>query len=159
MVIELTTLRDDHKEAIIIWFRSFLSDHLKWWKAVFGKQVSLRNELDEQQWRLLKDASTSEHDFVCIAQTYGNPIGVIWTRVKNDDWLDCRVGQLNWLAVAPHARRAGVGRKLLQEADMWFAAKKVSGKYLYVAEQNKIAIDLYEEFGYKITDYRMIGRV
>lgn len=104
MVIELTTLQDEHKEAILIWFRSFLYDHLKWWKRVFGREVSLRNELDEQQWRLLRDASVSEHDLVPIAQTHGNPVGVTWARVKNDEWLDCRVGQLNWIAVAPHTK-------------------------------------------------------
>jgi diamine N-acetyltransferase len=62
------------------------------------------------------------------------------------------------LIVAPEARRQGIGRELIAEAERWAKERGVSAVELTVWSFNEDALRLYEELGYE-TQLRRLRRV
>ncbi len=58
-------------------------------------------------------------------------------------------GELESIAVAPSARRAGIGRALMQAAADWLRAQGAAGMELEVRERSIGAIALYATLGFK----------
>ena len=67
------------------------------------------------------------------------------------------VGVLSWLYVAEVARGTGVSSRLMDAADTWMSAQGVQGREVFVTSENVAAIGLYERFGYRVVDARMLG--
>jgi len=61
---------------------------------------------------------------------------------------------LTLIAIDPKCQGKGIGKKLLTFSITDLAQKKFKNYSLEVAKNNKIAISLYEDYGFKITEDR-----
>ena len=57
-------------------------------------------------------------------------------------------GWINYLAVSPHHRRQGIGRRIMEEAEKRLSAAGCPKINLQVRETNRAVIQFYERIGY-----------
>jgi ribosomal protein S18 acetylase RimI-like enzyme len=57
-------------------------------------------------------------------------------------------GWINYLAVSPHHRRQGIGRRIMEEAEKQLSAAGCPKINLQVREANRAVIQFYERIGY-----------
>jgi len=57
-------------------------------------------------------------------------------------------GWINYLAVSPHHRRQGIGRKIMEEAERLLSSAGCPKINLQVRETNREVIKFYERIGY-----------
>jgi ribosomal protein S18 acetylase RimI-like enzyme len=57
-------------------------------------------------------------------------------------------GWINYLAVSPHHRRQGIGRRIMEEAEKRLGAAGCPKINLQVRETNRAVIQFYERIGY-----------
>jgi len=57
-------------------------------------------------------------------------------------------GWINYLAVSPHHRRQGIGRRIMEEAEKRLSAAGCPKINLQVREANRAVIQFYERIGY-----------
>jgi len=67
-------------------------------------------------------------------------------------------GWVYYLAVAPGARRAGIGRALMAAAEDWLLARGVPKIQLMVREDNAEAAAFYAALGYDVQPVMVMGR-
>lgn len=158
MITKIDSIQVSDKEAICQWFRQFLQNHFTWWKNCYHPHVEPRKRLDEKQWTMLIQASTDPLQLVKIARNdLGTAVGVLWAVIKEDEWFECRVGQIYWIDIASDCKKRGIGTQLMQAAEEWFQNMHVQGRRVFVATANEPAIQLYRKFGYEVSDYRMLA--
>ena len=96
-----------------------------------------------------------------FAAELANPVASIDLLVGNDaicgylcSWLICSELQILNLATAPHSRRRGVGRRLLEEVLRRARAAGMQSAWLEVREGNAAAIALYRSCGFIVQGRR-----
>lgn len=67
-------------------------------------------------------------------------------------------GWVNYLAVAPRSRRAGVGRALMGEVERVLAELGCPKVNLQIRGTNSAAVGFYEALGYSVDDVVSLGR-
>jgi ribosomal protein S18 acetylase RimI-like enzyme len=67
-------------------------------------------------------------------------------------------GWVYYLAVAPAARRSGVGRALMAAAEDWVGAQGIPKLMLMVRSSNTAVLGFYEQLGYVVEDTAVLGR-
>jgi ribosomal-protein-alanine N-acetyltransferase len=81
--------------------------------------------------------------YLCVAESpVAEIVGYAVLRAVSDE------GEILNLAVAPSARGQGFARALMADAMAAAVARRVSTVYLEVRESNRVAIALYETFGF-----------
>jgi ribosomal protein S18 acetylase RimI-like enzyme len=68
-------------------------------------------------------------------------------------------GWVYYLAVAPNARRGGVGRALMAAAESWLRARDVPKIQLMVRQGNADATAFYAALGYAVQPVTVMGRM
>jgi ribosomal protein S18 acetylase RimI-like enzyme len=156
--MDMSSLEQSDREIVCGWFECLLEDHLRHWKAIFRTTAPSRADAAERQWSALWEASKDSEQCILVArEKHGTAIGLLWAAAKRHEWLDCRIGEVLWVAVDAAFRNQGVGQKLMQAGEEWFGRMQVEGKRLNVSAANEHAIALYRRFGYQIVDYRMVA--
>jgi ribosomal-protein-alanine N-acetyltransferase len=94
--------------------------------------------------------------FVVANQVGKGVIGYIMGRIETGfselkRFSLTRKGHVVSIAVLPESRNKGVASSLLNKALEGFREYKVSEIFLEVRESNKIAIDLYQKFGFNVS--------
>lgn len=155
--MDLRTLRATDETTVKGWLRPYLAQHLTWWTAAYGAapRYSLQ-DLVSREWDDLLAASCAPEGFVGVAED-ARPLGVVYASLREDRYLGIPVGVLSWLYVAEEARGQGVSSVLMQAADGWMAAQGAEGREVFVTATNTPALKLYERFGYRVVDARMLG--
>lgn len=72
--------------------------------------------------------------------------------------FDGHRGWVYYLAVAPDRRRAGLGRRLMAEAERWLKARGAPKIQLMVREDNEAAIGFYQSLGLERQKVLTLGR-
>ena len=67
-------------------------------------------------------------------------------------------GWVYYLAVAPEQRRGGLGRRLMQTAEEWVAARGIRKLELMVRDSNAAAIGFYRRIGYEPEPVQVLSR-
>ena len=67
-------------------------------------------------------------------------------------------GWINYLAVSPHHRRQGIGRRIMEEAEKKLIAAGCPKINLQVRETNRIVIQFYERIGYTRDPVASMGK-
>jgi ribosomal protein S18 acetylase RimI-like enzyme len=67
-------------------------------------------------------------------------------------------GWLYYVATAPQARGAGLGRTLVQAAEQWLQQRGVVKAQLLVREMNTKVVAFYEHLGFEITPRVVMGK-
>jgi len=96
---------------------------------------------------------------VLLADEAGDALGFVQLAVRDTPALPLfvprRFAVIDNLVVAAHARRRGVGRALMAEADAWARGRGASTTELSVYAINDEAIAFYRALGYHVISYRM----
>lgn len=153
----LRSLEPTDETTVKAWLRPYLTEHLTWWTAAYG--TAPRHSLEtlvDREWDELRNRSRTAEAFICVAEA-NEPLGVVFATLREDRDMGVPVGVLSWLYVAEGARGTGVSRLLMDAADAWMSAQGVLGREVFVTSENVAAVRLYERFGYKVVDARMLG--
>ncbi len=67
-------------------------------------------------------------------------------------------GWINYLAVSPHHRRQGIGRRIMEEAEKRLSAAGCPKINLQVRETNRGVIQFYEKIGYTRDPVASMGK-
>lgn len=67
-------------------------------------------------------------------------------------------GWVYYLAVSPDRRRAGLGRRLMEEAERWLRQHGVVKLNLMVRRSNRTAIGFYERLGFSNAEVTVMAR-
>ena len=67
-------------------------------------------------------------------------------------------GWINYLAVSPHHRRQGIGRRIMQEAEKRLSAAGCPKINLQVRKTNRAVIQFYERIGYTRDPVASMGK-
>ncbi len=92
-------------------------------------------------------------DLFLVAEDHGELVGAVM------GGFDGRRGLVYHLAVAPHRRRAGLGRKLMDELERRLRAKGCLKVYLLVTQDNPDGLEFYERLGWEPMDLHLLGKV
>ena len=153
----LRPLEPTDETTVKAWLEPYLTQHLTWWTAAYG--TTPRHSLEtlvDREWDDLGNKSRTAEGFVCVAEDTG-PLGVVYAALREDRYMGILVGVLSWLYVAEVARGTGVSSRLMDAADTWMSAQGVQGREVFVTSENVAAVGLYERFGYRVVDARMLG--
>jgi ribosomal protein S18 acetylase RimI-like enzyme len=72
--------------------------------------------------------------------------------------FDGHRGWVYYLASAPHCRKRGIGRALMQAAEAWLGDRGCPKIQLMVRGDNAVARGFYEAMGYDVQDVLTFGR-
>ena len=109
--------------------------------------------------------SLLEDEAACIllAERAGKVVGLINVSLRESPPLSFlvprRMGSVDDLVVDGAARRSGVGRALMAEAETWARERGASAMELNVYDFNADAIDFYQELGYRTLSRRLHKRL
>jgi ribosomal protein S18 acetylase RimI-like enzyme len=67
-------------------------------------------------------------------------------------------GWINYLAVSPHHQRAGIGRRMMEEAEALLRVAGCPKINLQVRSTNAAVIEFYKRIGFKIDDVVSFGK-
>ncbi|AXC09937.1 GCN5-related N-acetyltransferase [Acidisarcina polymorpha] len=67
-------------------------------------------------------------------------------------------GWLYYVAIAPHIRGNGIGRKMVEAAEHWLRARDVSKAQLLVRDTNPNAVSFYEHLGFESAPRVVMGK-
>jgi ribosomal protein S18 acetylase RimI-like enzyme len=103
---------------------------------------------DETWGRLLAESIASPAACSLVAERGGEPVGLAYGRLADEA---PEVAHLYSMWVAPTARRAGVGRALVEAVAAWARGCDARRLVLGVTEGNTAAVRLYEATGFSAT--------
>ena len=115
----------------------------------------------------LRRAMAGPASTVLAALGEEGPIGIAMPgHARHDEQLlgtamvghDGHRGWVYYLAVAPHARRHGLGRTLVQACERWVRERDIPKIQLMVRHTNAAAVCFYEALGYADTETVVLGR-
>jgi ribosomal protein S18 acetylase RimI-like enzyme len=67
-------------------------------------------------------------------------------------------GWLYYVATAPHARKVGLGRTMVQAAEQWLRQRGVVKAQLLIRETNTKVVAFYEHLGFEVTPRVVMGK-
>jgi ribosomal protein S18 acetylase RimI-like enzyme len=91
-------------------------------------------------------------EWFLVAASRGEVIGSVMAG------YDGHRGWVNYLAVSPNARRAGIGRALMNEVELRLRDAGCPKINLQVRETNQEALGFYQALGYSTDDVVSLGR-
>ena len=107
----------------------------------------------EMYERILRRAMEKVPGCVKVAEADGEIAGFIWLRVM-ESTLGV-FGRIEDVYVDSRHRKRGIGRKLMETAESYFAGYGIGKIKLTVTKTNKAGISLYESMGYETKRLRM----
>jgi ribosomal protein S18 acetylase RimI-like enzyme len=98
---------------------------------------------------------------VFVADQEGAVVGYVYIGVEPLSWKELRdeAGFIHDIAVAEHARRIGIARRLMDAAAEWFRARGTDRMMLWTAQQNTGAQRLFEALGFRRTMVEMTKEI
>jgi ribosomal protein S18 acetylase RimI-like enzyme len=102
----------------------------------------------------LREAVHDPGQTVLVAVDEAGVCGFIWLIVEVE-WAGTRRGEVSAVYVAPRARRRGVGRHLMQEAEQLLIEQGCRLVHLMVTASNERAVNMYRELGFRVTRHQM----
>ncbi len=155
--MELRELGITDETSLKRWLRPYLEEHLAWWTVAYGSAPRYQiDDLIDRDWAELISASRTSEHFVRVAEA-AQPLGIVYAGLRTDRYMGITLGVLSWIYVAEEARGQGVSSHLMAAAEAWMKERGVAGREVFVTTQNHAALRLYERFGYRPVDSRMLG--
>lgn len=94
--------------------------------------------------------------FVTTSQRDSAKIACLWLGIAIDQVTGIRHPNTFLIYIDPAHRRQGIGRALMQYAEVWARDRGYTQVGLQVFTDNQPAIDLYQKLGYRATSISMI---
>jgi ribosomal protein S18 acetylase RimI-like enzyme len=113
----------------------------------FGRTLAEEEHRAEAEWASrLQSGSDHAWSWPLVAEIGAEPVGLVWSRIDSSRSDVATVYQM-W--VAPHRRRCGIGRALLEETIAWARARNVRHLLLSVTCGDTPALRLYQRLGFR----------
>jgi ribosomal protein S18 acetylase RimI-like enzyme len=112
---------------------------------------TLKNALERSLDEYKEDAirwATSEKSTLFLGTFETVPIGMIGAYIEENEKRSYLCG----LWVEPEYRNKGVASRLCSQAISWLVKRSSNFIYLWVANQNQVAVSLYKKLGFKATN-------
>ena len=122
--------------------------HALWARCGPGVQFSRSDEPAEILKKLCRDP-----DLFLVAEQDGKIVGAVM------GGYDGRRGLVYHLAVAPEARRLGIGKALMDEVEARLREKGCLKSYLLVTRDNAEVLSFYLDLGWEVMDMHLMGKV
>jgi len=116
------------------------------------------SESNGGRWvRFVREGLASGRNFLLVAKNRNRLVGFACASVPHDYPLDVSefVGLIDDVYVLPEFRGRGIGKRLVVESLKKMKDKGVNTVRLTVLTENKTAIKLYEQLGFRIYRYGM----
>ena len=115
-----------------------------------AEYYKMEEEFDSHFSRWLTEQITIPNRFVFTATEEDSIRGFISGYVKYlFPWLKIKsVGHISFLVIDPVCQRKGIGRKLLDHAEQWFAVRNLHYVELYVEESNLSGLSAWDTYGF-----------
>lgn len=91
--------------------------------------------------------------------------GVFWVVAKGDEIVasvmigyDGHRGSINYLAIAPHLRRSGLGAELMRRAEAFLIELGCPKVSFCVRKDNDTVLAFYDRLGYAVDDVHFLGK-
>ncbi|MEH6662818.1 MAG: GNAT family acetyltransferase [Parasphingorhabdus sp.] len=97
-------------------------------------------------------ALANETSAILLAHIEGQLVASVMTG------FDGHRGWVYYLAVAPDARKQGLGRKMMEAAEAWLRERDAPKIQLMVRDDNEAAIEFYKALGYELQPVVTIGK-
>jgi hypothetical protein len=94
----------------------------------------------------------SGHGALFVAEDEGGVVGSVMVG------HDGHRGWIYYLAVAPEARKGGLGRRLVNEGEAWCRARGVPKVQLMIRTDNAAVRDFYQRLGYEEQPIVLMGK-
>lgn len=134
-------------------------DYLKWkietgaTEKVRAGQCTLEDSLSEsiqEVERLLPDGLRSEGQFIFIAEFRGQRVGTVWVDIDKE--MVVSQAFIAYIEIEQPLRGQGLGRELMYATRLECRRLGAKGFALSVFGHNSIAKNLYESFGFEVTE-------
>ncbi len=118
-------------------------------------------EMTEADLSVIVNALTSSNDdpAIFVAEIDGQVVGFVHVRSVEDYYHRRPHGHVADLVVAQTAEGMGIGKRLLEEAEMWARGQSFDWLSIAVFEENVRALALYEKIGYRKDITRLIKQL
>ena|ERR1700688_562859 len=93
-------------------------------------------------FRLARGRSNS--DILIAADPAGSIVGAVMIG------HDGHRGWIYYLAADPDRRRQGIGKKLVEAAELWLEARGIAKLQLMIRDSNTLVVSFYERLGFEI---------
>jgi ribosomal protein S18 acetylase RimI-like enzyme len=95
--------------------------------------------------------------FVGVAERAGQIVGYVYAGLEPQSWKELRdaAGFVHDLVVDEHARREGIGTRLMEAAAAWLESRGAPRVILWSAAKNEGAQRLFERIGFRRTMVEM----
>ena len=115
--------------------------------VLYAREYGLDTSFEPYVAKPLADFAMSGSGRLWIAEGHGRVVGSIAVVDAEDG-----VGQLRWFLLAPEARGAGLGRRLLETALAYCRDRGMRHVFLWSFAQLGDALRLYERAGFQVTE-------
>jgi ribosomal protein S18 acetylase RimI-like enzyme len=118
-------------------------------------------EMTEADLSVIVNALTSSSDdpAIFVAEIDGQVVGFVHVRSMEDYYRRRPHGHVADLVVAQTAEGMGIGKRLLEQAEMWARGQSFDWLSIAVFEENVRALALYEKVGYRKDITRLIKQL
>jgi ribosomal protein S18 acetylase RimI-like enzyme len=125
------------------------------------KIKSLREIKDTDYKKEFKHRLSKKNSFFCFAKENGEFIGYIYGYIQSLPSLFKlrKVGYLDSIIVSKKYRKKNFASMLKNEFFSWLEKKKIKLCQINVASINKNTIKVYDKWGFKIDQYRLIKKL
>jgi GNAT superfamily N-acetyltransferase len=105
----------------------------------------------------LESLIDSEENCLLVAEHDGAVVGYVWAALEPLSWKELRgpAGFIHDVAVAPEARRAGVGAALIESALAWLRGQGAPRAIIWTAAPNEASRQIFHRFGFRETMVEM----
>lgn len=107
-------------------------------------------ESREEMAKLLPDGLTSEDQFIFVAKLHDENIGTVWVDIDRELEVPRAFGL--YIEIEPSLRGRGLGRDLMLATQLECRKLGAKGFALSVFGHNSVARNLYESFGFVVTE-------
>lgn len=101
------------------------------------------------------DRTPDNQQVFVAADDHDAPLGYVWVLTLTDFDSHLPHGHIAGVAVAPHAGGKGIGRTLVEAAEVWCQSRQVGEVTLHCYIGNEKAHSLYLHLGYEDEWYQM----
>lgn len=134
-------------------FKSLLEAQCDLYKINFARFQCTAAFLAEQSQRLRIAGRRPYENGIFVLDDLGIMAGFIWVAMRID--LQGPYGSVDQVYLKPGYRNQGFGKQLMARAEQFIFEHTVSVSRLYVTVDNKVAVRLYENNGYRVIRYEM----
>ena len=107
-------------------------------------------ESREEMAKLLPDGLSSEDQFIFVAKLHDETVGTVWVDIDRELEVPRAFGFQ--IEIEPSLRGQGLGRDLMLATQLECRKRGAKGFALSVFGHNSIARNLYESFGFVVTE-------